>query len=177
MLTLTALSYFRSLNMSRSLLQWGVILEEGLEKHWVQNLQMSWLGSPALATFTPCDFRQDSLSLYLQVRVIPTSRDHCEEWMSWDTFHSICFCITDIEYYFITGDGQIIRTRPCPKPKVKNPRRTSESQLELKPRARKSDKCCLKGLPVSWSTSFLFFHCLKFLCMHVYICILYFSGS
>lgn len=84
-------------------------------------------------------------------------KDRCEEWMSWDTFHSICFCITDIEYYFVTGDGQIIRTRPCPNPKVKNPREDPRVPARAwKPRARKSDKCCLKGLPVSWSTSFLF---------------------
>lgn len=99
-------------------------------------------------------------------------KDHCEEWMSWDTFHSICFCITDIGYYFITGDGQIIRTRPCPEPKVKNPREDPRVPARAgKPKARKSDKCCLKGLPVSWSTSFLFlfsFFKVFYVCIYVF---------
>ena len=74
---------YSSLNMSRSL-SVRSNFRRGLKNTESRPDALAW--SPALATFTPCDFRQDSLSLYLQVRVIPTSRIFVRN--EWAEIHS-----------------------------------------------------------------------------------------
>lgn len=96
--------------------------------------------------------------------------------MSWDTFHSIFFCIPDIEYYFTTRDGQIIWTRTYPKPEVKNQR--EDAGVPARPGTlgtRESDEGCRNDLRVSWPTFFLFlFSFFKVcLCMYLFIYLLH----